>query len=423
MSSALDISRYVALGDSLTAGYADGALYYEAQKHSYANILAGQFTTMGGGQFKTPLLDPSSVGINQYNRSRLILKKNGNAPSEVSLAYLALQGDTETLLKNIYTSQGPFNNLGVPGAKIISALMPSYGNPGNGLGNYNPFFARMASNPVSSSILSDALALNPTFFSLFMGNNDALTYALTGCLEDRITPFHGAPGFGFKESLEFILNSLTANGAKGVIANIPDVMSVPFFTAIPYNGLFLTREKALELNRNFSPHGVQLMEGQNPFLVSDPYLESGTIRAMKKGEVILMDLLLDANRTGFLSGQLPIPKKYFLLASEVSSIQHAITEYNRILECASQERQLAFVNINSLLKKTKKDRLYNSQSTNLQYKKGVFSLDGLHPNPLGHVLLANEFIRAINQTYDANVPQASIEHYRDISFSQIENPY
>ena len=51
------------------------------------------------------------------------------------------------LSENCYAAQGPFNNLGVPGAKVITLLAPEYGNQKLGEGNYNPFFARICSNP------------------------------------------------------------------------------------------------------------------------------------------------------------------------------------------------------------------------------------------------------------------------------------
>ncbi|EMY77438.1 hypothetical protein LEP1GSC060_2848 [Leptospira weilii serovar Ranarum str. ICFT] len=38
---------------------------------------------------------------------------------------------------------------------------------------------------------------------------------------------------------------------------------------------------------------------------------------------------------------------------------------------------------------------------------GVFSLDGVHPNMLGHAILANELIKAINNRYGLNIPQVS----------------
>lgn len=416
----INVDRYISLGDSLTAGYADGALNYLAQQHSYASIIAQQFKLLGGGDFKQPLIDPASVGINQHGQSRLVLKKNNNAgPGNLSLSFLAPQGDPGVFEKNIYKLNGPFNNLGVPGAKIISVLFPGYANPGNGGANFNPFFTRMAIDPATSSILSDAMAMNATFFSLFIGNNDALTYALSGGTEDAITPAFGPPGTGFSESLDFILNVLTANGAKGVIANIPDVMSVPFFTSVPYNGLSLSAEKAVELTRKYAAAGITFSEGKNSFLVTD---KNNTLKPLKKDDVILLDILLDPDKAAFMSGEIPIPKKYTLFASEIANIQRAINEYNVLLESAAKTRRLAFVNINHLLKKTKKDRTYNSSTFNLEYRRGVFSLDGLHPNPLGHAMLANQFIKSINETYNLSIPFANLEPHKQMSFNQIERP-
>ena len=44
-----NFSKYVALGNSITAGYADNALYREGQDNSYPSILAHQFALAGGG--------------------------------------------------------------------------------------------------------------------------------------------------------------------------------------------------------------------------------------------------------------------------------------------------------------------------------------------------------------------------------------
>ncbi|HEX7410880.1 MAG TPA: hypothetical protein VF298_01945, partial [Bacteroidales bacterium] len=51
-----DFSRYVALGNSLTAGYSNGALYTSGQSYSYANLIAQQMKLAGGGAFITPVV-------------------------------------------------------------------------------------------------------------------------------------------------------------------------------------------------------------------------------------------------------------------------------------------------------------------------------------------------------------------------------
>src|ERR1035437_1619260 len=63
-----DFTKYVSIGNSLTAGYADGALYKSGQENSYPNILAKQFTTVGGGAFIQPLIETEDgIGINSDN--------------------------------------------------------------------------------------------------------------------------------------------------------------------------------------------------------------------------------------------------------------------------------------------------------------------------------------------------------------------
>ncbi|HXB41596.1 MAG TPA: SGNH/GDSL hydrolase family protein [Bacteroidia bacterium] len=415
----INVERYVALGDSITAGYADGALHYNGQQNSYANIMAGQFKLIGSTNFRQPLLDKDSVGIDLSGHSRLSLKKtNENSGlGGLSLAFLAPKGDADAFTGNIYSTQGPFYNIAVPGAKITSIRAKGYGNPENGQGNYNPFFARMVSSP-NASILEDALARNPTFFSLFIGNNDALGYALTGGTTDIITPLTGSPGIGFEESLSAIINALTDNGAKGVIANLPDLLSVPFFTTIPYNGLLLTEANASLLNEKYKAQGISFHEGKNSFLIHDSINTPG-VRKIKKGELILFDLLLDSDKLLYMKAGKPIPKKYVLLAGEINKIQNAVNGYNLIIESIATKKGLALVNVNALLKTAKKDRFFNCRSLDLNFrKKGVFSLDSLHPNPFGHALLANEFIKAINETYGSTIPKVKSARYAGVVFPE-----
>ncbi|MCW3076835.1 MAG: hypothetical protein JWO32_1444, partial [Bacteroidetes bacterium] len=149
----IDVTVYTAFGDSITAGYTDGALYYSGQQNSYANLLAAQFKLIGGGSFKQPLVNPDSAGISFSGNSRLVLKQESNSSKTTVpyLDYLAPSGDSSIFASNSYSTQGPFNNFGVPGAKALSLAVAGYGNPANGAGNYNPFFTRMAARPELSS--------------------------------------------------------------------------------------------------------------------------------------------------------------------------------------------------------------------------------------------------------------------------------
>ncbi|MBK9225468.1 MAG: hypothetical protein IPO23_14155 [Flavobacterium sp.] len=98
------------------------------------------------------------------------------------------------------------------------------------------------------------MAQSPTFFSLWIGNNDVLGYALAGGdpALDAITP---TTTFSFAYST--LVNTLTSNGAKGVVGNIPYVTTIPQFTTIPVKPLIpiilklLTNQIQLLLNPFF----------------------------------------------------------------------------------------------------------------------------------------------------------------------------
>ena len=79
-----DFSTFVAIGDSLTAGYADGALYRDGQLNSFPAIMAQQFALAGGGAFTQPEMLPEKTGsmffgvIDLMRSDRLVLVATGN---------------------------------------------------------------------------------------------------------------------------------------------------------------------------------------------------------------------------------------------------------------------------------------------------------------------------------------------------------
>ena len=414
----VNATRFVAIGNSITAGYADEALYYDGQQNSFVNLIAQQFKLIGGGEFKQPMMNPGSVGVGT----------KGNAPFKLDYATdclgvsslmpvpVADTGDVAAWSTSVYSSQGPFNNMGVPGAKVITALQAGYAGS-------NPFFYRMAANTSTSSMLSDAVAMDPTFFSIFLGNNDVLTYALTGATADAITPSAGAIGVGFDASFNALVNAMTANGAKGVVANIPDITSLPYFTTIPYNGLAINQAQADQLNGalnglfTFEDGSNQFKSGNNQFIIEDTSVAFVYSRPIVKGELIRLEVPLDKIKCGGMGALTPIPDEYVLTLSEIAKIQNAINSYNVTIKAVADAKGLAFVDVNSFLRSAQKGIIYNGVTLSSAFVTGgTFSLDGLHLNPIGQALLANEFIKAINSKYGSTIPQVDATKYRGIIF-------
>lgn len=410
--STLDLSRFVSIGDSITAGYADGALFYEGQQNTYPNLIAKQISLTKPIDFTQPLLDKNSAGIGFYGRSRLTLKKNPIGKT-FDLSYISSETNTTLLSQNIYKAHAPFSNMAVPGAKLIHLLFPGYGNSKAGNGNYNPFFSRMASNTEQASILSDILKLEPTFFTFYLGNNDALTFAKSGGTIDQLTPLKGIPGEGFDETLRLILNKLTVNGAKGILATIPNITIIPFFNTIPPNSLVLNDAQARKLNNTYLNEKITFNKGYNAYVLEDFIEGNKVIRQIKKDELILSDIILDPLKNDYLNGTIPLPKHFTLTSSQIDVVKEAIRQYNSSIELLAKEKKLGLVNLNKLLKNLKSDRYYDSNKINIIYNQnGVFSLDGIHINSLGQALLANEFLKVIHKKFGLKIQRVPIFRFR-----------
>ncbi len=227
-------AKYVALGDSFAAGFSDGALFAKGQENSYPNLLAQQFAQVGGGAFKTPFMNDNTGGLlfggapfpgdpSQF-APRLVLKGFLDA-STPNIGLVSPPGTQTTEATTVLA--GPFNNFGVPGAKSFHLIAPGYGSSAG-----NPYYRRFASDP-SLTVLADALAKNPTFFSLWIGGNDVLGYAMSG--GDGSNPI--TPTANFDAAYDELITKLSESGRKGVVANLPYVNNLPHFTTVPHNPL------------------------------------------------------------------------------------------------------------------------------------------------------------------------------------------
>ncbi len=408
-SGSADFSRYVALGNSLTAGYANGSLYRSGQMNSFPYILSEQFKKVGGGEFTQPLME-GEYGI---LAGKLKLGYKTDCLGTTSLSPVPDQGQLDGLTNIGYQ----VNNLGVPGAKSFHLLALGYGNlAGVPLGLANPYYARFASSD-NSSVLGDALAMNPTFFTLWIGNNDVLGFATSGGLGDTIT---GQNTFAY--ALNAILTNITSTtGAKGAVANIPDIVNIPFFTTVPPNGYVVTQGQADTLNMFLNQYGFQYAAGPNYFIVNDPTSQIG-FRQMQPGELLLLTVPQDSLKCGFWGGfdpvhqiPKPIPAQYYLSLDQIAAIENAINGYNATIGNLVNQYDLALVDINFILQQVQKGVTTNGDTFTTEFITGnAFSLDGIHLTPKGYAFVANKFIEAINAKYGSTIPLVSTTQYESL---------
>ncbi len=418
-----DFTTYVAVGNSLTAGYADGALYKTSQMYGWANILGQQLTTVGGGEFVYPAVT-SEFGVLP---GKLKLGFSTDCLGVTSLGPVSDSGQLDSYTNHIDYA---VNNVGVPGAKVFHLLANGYGNPAYvTLGLANPYFAKFSSttNP-DISVLEQALSMSPTFFSLWIGNNDVLGYATSGGVGDSIT---GVTTFG--AAYNALVTNLTLGNAKGVIANIPSVTSAAFFTTIPYNIIDIPEDGQWMVDMLTTAYGpynaameaynlpyrIEFKLGPNPMVIQDADMAALglpaqlQIRQMTENELALLTLPQDSIKCATWGSAVPVPSQYILTTTEIEKIDAATTTFNDIIKAAAVDKGLAFVDVNSIMKEVSATGLtFDGITFSPAFVTGnLFSLDGIHLTPQGNAVIANYFIDAINGQYGANIPQVAVSDY------------
>ncbi len=405
-----DFSRFVSVGNSITSGYMDGALYKAGQQYAFPNILAKQFKLVGGGEFIQPVVN-SEYGI-MPGKFKLGIKTD--CAGVAGLSPIPDQGafDVSSVTYKV-------NNLGVYGAKSFHLLIPGYGS-------LNPYYGRFASNP-ANSIISEVPAINPTFFTLWIGNNDVLSYAVQGGAADSITN-----PLSFQGYMTSIVASLKANGAKGAIATIPDITSIPFFTTIPYNALVLKEISQVNaLNAAYHPFNSLLLSlgitdtiafklGPNPFIIEDPSLPLPApykFRQIKSTELITLTVPRDSLSCAYWGSQKPIPHRYVLDNTEVNKIKTAVSAYNLTISNLATTNGLALVDINKYFNDARNGVYFDGIKFSSSFiTGGLFSLDGVHPSARGQAIVTNYFLKAINEKFNAQIPFVNINDYPGLKF-------
>lgn len=434
-ANGVNFTKFVAVGNSMVAGFADGALYTSGQVNSIPNIMATQLKTVGGGEFKQPMIGTEDgVGFQQipgglYYFTKRVLKivQDHDCSGPISTYSLKPafaidnpdQGQMQAQLFAPPTVTGPYNNMGVPGITLQAAFYPGYAA-------YNPYYARFAS-AVGSSVIGEAVTQQPTFFMVWLGDNDALVSALAGT-DALLTPIDTFATY-YPMAIGALMNS--GNSPKGVVATIPDVTSIPFFTTIskqlPYNGVTLDSAQAAGLNILYTMYGhpeIHWQKGQNPFV----YLKTdGTWAQMGPDDLFMLTLPTDSIKCkgmGIADQSItpiprpyPIPAKYILDKMEQDNIKARINAYNQIITQVAAANNLALSDMNANLKNFVSGMVFDGIKMNTTYiTGGMFSTDGVHLNPRGCAVAANYILQAINAKYGCNIPQANITDYPGLVF-------
>lgn len=382
-----DFTRYVALGDSLSAGSSNANpinMVISHQLHSFPNVIAQQ---TGAPDFEQPLI--SEPGI---------------------LPELELQSLVPLVLAPKSTEMGvplnltlgrPYNNLGLPGAKVNDLLTKTG--------------AEQDPNPVYQIVLrgqgpavAQALALNPTFITVWIGNNDVLG-AVTGGSPSLMTPLDE-----FTAEFNTLLDALVqgAPNAGIVTATIPPVLETPFANVVPP---FIvdptTRQPVLNPQTGDLIYYIadlgggqigQLSAGDKVMLTAQPYLATGY--GIPAPLAPFFPPLPNIGK--------PLPDSVVLTKDEQAAIQQRLDDMNSVIVSASQARDIPYVDSTALFNRYAAGVTIAGITLNTDYLTGgIISYDGFHPTDIGYALAANQFLRVINQSWNKTFPLASLTSF------------
>lgn len=403
------LNSVVYFGDNYLTGFQNGALYFEAQNKSLAALIHGQFEEVGSGPILQPFIEGNSIGPNSkpwqspyITRSQMEWVTGCDGVTSISPVK-----DLVTMAEADYIVNGdcPIDptNVSVPFATSAELLSPSLGLSVSFGGNL--YYHYFTTNPGVATPLSDAVAKSPTFSVVWMGMENILRYGRSGGTNaDSILPVAD-----FEQDLDSVLSSLSTANGQGVIANIPDFRTLPYYTTIAYNGATLDDNKRDSLNDIYhiggaNPH-INFVTGANGFIVGDPNAPNG-YRHLIEGEFITLSVPVDSLKCQFYGLLVNlIADEYSLVADEVAYMDAMIASYNAVIAAKADEYNIAFVDMNAYFQTVQSGIVWDGKDINVEFVSGgFFGLDGVHPHQQGYSLIANEFIEAINAHYGAVIP-------------------
>lgn len=370
-----DPEVYVAIGNSLTAGFQSGGMRADWQRNSYPALIA---KAMGIADFQMPIIDSPGIGRQRLGgmpATPLILKNGTIAPDTLKVL-------PSTLLSN-RTLPRPYNNLGVPGASTLDIMKAVDSVSQAGI---NPFFDIVLRGSINrnTTMLRQAIQLKPTVLTLWVGNNDILGGITLGTVIEGTTV---TPTAVYSALMDRMLDTLLKETTAHIfMANIPSIVTIPFVTTVP---------KVVFNPATFQP--VKDSSGNPiPLLTKESDVEYVLLPALAELSV----------GKGIPRGVTPSAKGDTLAASltltkaEVATAVKLTDEYNAYLakKAADNASRITLVDVNKLLADLKAGSISGATATFPLLDAGgtAFSLDGIHPNTKGYRHVTNLFIDAIN---------------------------
>ena len=374
-------TSYVALGNSITAGYQSGGINDSTQKESYAKLVAGQM--------RTRYAYPALAGAGCPAPTKAIFRNPTTEPSN------------GCSLRNPLSANAALNNVGVPGAAALDLTSTNTAR----------------SNFLTSLFLggktqvAKALDANPTFVTVWIGNNDVLDPGVkgvaipdTGAAFAPIRTALSTPGItnftAFRNAYANAANGLRARVTRGVLIGVVNVTRAPIL--FPVETLLVNPVRRAE----FQGAVTTAAAGAARPVTIDPACAGS--RALVSFAIVgvLAAQTNDAQRViscSTASGGAP----FVLDTLEQAVFTSTITAYNNYIKAKADSIGYGYLNADSVLSTLKTNgSVYGAPHLQEATPWGpAVSNDGVHPARLGHQAVARALITTINAKYGTSIPQ------------------
>lgn len=403
-----DSSKYVAMGDSLTAGVQSDGIEDDFQFNSFPNLIALQ---LGIDDFEQPTVDSPGIGF-EPGKTPLIFENGVISRDD-------LEVDPTILFDNFFLDR-PYDNLGIPGAQLVDVESTS------------ELLFELILRGMGTQF-EQAIRLDPDIITLWIGNNDVLGAATNGGDLDKITPSDE-----FENDFIDILEELTAQTNADIeTANIPNVTDIPFvnfldrvFTTVPELGI--NEPVPVVFDENFEPVDfgggtfvpllTEEMDVEN-LLISmlEDYRDEGTGIPDQEALVELgftmeeaMQIVSIIEMNGGIASGIAIDGDMTLNTTEKTAIQDSVNSFNTIISSNAAGFNIPVVDINSALNELNSSGVdgFTGDFVLSDPVNTAFSLDGIHANNAGYAIIANRFIQTMNTELGMDIPFINTNDFR-----------
>lgn len=367
-------ARYVAMGNSITAGFQSAGINDSTQLQSYAPLL--------GHQMHAPFFMP-------------LLNRPG-CPPPIDTVFRAsgtphrVGGGTGTTcaLRRSQPIPPPYiSDVAVPAAEVIDGTSNL-----DTASNANPLTTLILGGLTQSQMMQRA---NPTFVTVWLGNNDVLGAATDAANAGDTTKVTDSTLFA--DRYKAVLDAIDATPAKGngVLIGVANVTLIPFFSQGQ------TYFAIKNTTANFPPN----------FIVG-PNCAPSALGG--KGDSVLVPFqfglgligLAAANPAGTFTLNCTEPQT--VQPAELRRLVQAVTQYNATIAAQASARGYAYVDPNALFAALPPGSIPPFPTTtgpaSVTAPFGAFfSRDGVHPTAAAHKLIANALIQVINTKYGTSI--------------------